>query len=65
MLRVKVFDEEHELDLEETMNLFLETLHEKQVKSVQYEVSVANDLATDEQVFCYSAMIVYHTTEDE
>ena len=41
-MQVKLFDEEHELDLEDAINAFLNR-HPQQ----------------EEQIFCFSAMIVY------
>lgn len=57
-VRVKLFDEEHEQDLEEKMNDFLESMEESRLIEIKYEQSVCiND--EDEQIFCFSAMIVY------
>lgn len=55
-LRVKVIDESHELDLESSINKFLSEL-EGDVIDIKYQVSVA--LYRDEQIFCFSAMIIY------
>ena len=54
-MKVKVFDEEHEKDLEEAINEFLDG--EVEVIDIKYQVSVA--LYRDEQIFCFSAMIIY------
>jgi Sporulation protein Cse60 len=58
MLKVAVFDEEHEKDLEEEINQFLENLNEHQIKDIKYSVSVTTD-DDDEQIYCYSALIMY------
>ncbi len=55
-MKVKVFDESHERDLEEAINSFLEEL-EGEVFDIKYQVSVA--LFSEEQVYCFSAMIIY------
>lgn len=54
-MKVKVFDESHEKDLEESINSFLEEGHD--VIDIKYEVSVA--IFSEEQVYCFSAMILY------
>lgn len=58
MLQVKLFDEEHELDLEEAINEFLST-HQPKIHSIHYQVAAAPDREEDGTVFCFSAMIVY------
>ena len=55
-MKVKVIDESHELDLESSVNKFLQEL-EGDVIDIKYQVSVA--LYRDEQIFCFSAMIIY------
>lgn len=58
MLKVKIFDEEHEIDLEEKINDFLCTIDESQFKEIKYEVACLDD-EEEGQVYCFSAMIVY------
>lgn len=58
MLKVKLFDEQHEEDLEEVMNAFLAELADNCVKDIHYQVAVAIE-DEEEQVFCFSAMIIY------
>lgn len=58
MLQVAVFDEEHEKDLEEEINLFLVDLEDNQVKDIKYSVSLTID-EDGEQIYCYSAMVLY------
>ena len=53
-MRVKLFDCEHEKDLEECVNEFIE---EKEVIDIKYQVSVA--INGEEQIYCFSAMIIY------
>ena len=53
-MKVKVFDESHELDLEVAINNFLEGVEE--VFDIKFSVSVA---VSEEQIYCFSAMIVY------
>jgi len=56
-LKVKIFDESHELDLEEAINEFLETIEEKDLIEIRYAVSTMYDFK--EQIYCYSALILY------
>ena len=56
-MKVKIFDEEDEKDLECDINEFLEDLN-GEVVDIKYQVSVG--VFSDEQVFCFSAMIVYY-----
>ena len=55
-MKVKIFDEEDEKDLESDINVFLSEL-EGEVIDIKYQVSVS--VFSDEQVFCFSAMIIY------
>ena len=54
-MRVKVFDESHEKDLEDSINNFLEEGHD--VIDIKYEVSVS--VFSEEQIYCFSALIMY------
>ncbi|MGM7720784.1 sporulation protein Cse60 [Metabacillus sp. Hm71] len=58
MLKVAVFDEEHEKDLEEEINHFLAELDDNQVKDIKYSVTLTID-DDGEQLYCYSALILY------
>lgn len=57
MYKVKVFDESHERDLEAKVNTFLSTLGNKEVIDIKYEVAIT--MFSDEQIYCFSAMILY------
>ncbi len=57
IMKVKIFDEEDEKDLENDINEFLEDL-DGEVVDIKYQVSVG--VFSEEQVFCFSAMIVYY-----
>lgn len=59
MIQVKVFDHEHEKDLETEMNIFLEKLDEKKLLDIKYNVAVIPEELEEEQIYCFSAMIVY------
>lgn len=56
MMKVKIFDETHEKDLEKAINDFL-TEKEVEVVDIKYEVSVA--IFSEEQIYCFSALIMY------
>ncbi len=57
-MKVKIFDEAHEKDLEEDINDFLDELEDdKEVIDIKYEVSTS--IFSEEQVYCFSAMIIY------
>ena len=55
-MKVKVFDESHEKDLEAAINEFLEDF-EGDIIDIKYQVAVS--VFSEEQVYCFSAMIVY------
>lgn len=56
-MKVKVFDAEDEKDLESDINNFLEDF-EGEVIDIKYQVGVS--IFSEEQVFCFSAMVVYY-----
>lgn len=53
-MKVKIFDENHELDLEEDINKFIV---DKEIMEIKYNVAVA--ISGEDQIYCYSAMIIY------
>jgi len=55
-MMVKVFDEEHESDLEKSINNFLTSL-EGEVIDIKFSVTIG--ISGEEQIFCFSALIVY------
>lgn len=55
-MKVKVFDESHEADLEKSVNQFLETC-EGEIVDIKYQVAIS--VFSEEQIYCFSAMIVY------
>ena len=57
IMKVKIFDEEDEKDLESDINDFLADL-DGEVIDIKYQVSVG--VFSEEQGFCFSAMIVYY-----
>ena len=54
-MKVKIFDESHEKDLENYVNDFLQTVPE--VVDIKYSTSLG--ISGEEQIYCFSAMIIY------
>ena len=55
-MKVKVIDEECEKDLETSVNEFLTS--DIDVLDIKYQVAVG--INGEEQIYCFSAMIIYH-----
>lgn len=55
-MKVKVFDEGHESDLERAVNTFLEDCT-GEIIDIKYQVAIS--VFSEEQVYCFSAMIIY------
>lgn len=55
-MKVKIFDESHELDLEKAINNFLLN-KEIEVFDIKYQLAITT--YGDDQIYCFSAMIVY------
>ena len=58
-MKVKVIDESHEKDLEYSVNEFLSS---KDMDVIDIKFQVSSFGLGEEQIFCFSAMIIY--TED-
>ena len=54
-MKVKIFDESHEKDLERDINLFLE----EEIDVIKIEFQTAIGIYSNEQIYCFSAMIIY------
>ena len=54
-MKVKIFDEEDEKDLEDKVNDYLEEI-EREVIDIKYQVAVS--IFGEEQIYCFSAMII-------
>lgn len=62
MLKVKLFDEEHEEDLEIVINDFL--LDKKYQNIIDIKYSLSTMISKDnEQIYCYSAMVIYNDND--
>ena len=56
-MKVKIFDESHEKDLEESINNYIK---EKEIKDIiDIKFSVSTSLYADEQIYCFSALLMY------
>ncbi|NLG82038.1 MAG: sporulation protein Cse60 [Bacilli bacterium] len=62
-IKVKIFDEEHEKDLEESLNGFLEKIDEKDLIDIKFQIS--NFYDNREQIYCYAAMVIYRDKKKE
>ena len=56
-MKVKIFDEEHELDLEETINAFIEKNPQINIISIQFQT--CGFAFEQEQIYCFSALLLY------
>ena len=56
-VKVIIFDETHEKDLEEDINNFLIDNETIEIIDIKYQVSVS--MFSEEQIYCFSAMIIY------
>lgn len=53
-MKVKVIDEAHEEDLERSVNAFISNV---EVIDIKFQVSTS--IFGEEQIYCFSAMIIY------
>lgn len=53
-MKVKIIDEGHEKDLESAVNEFIK---DKEIIDIKFQVAVG--VFAEEQIFCFSAMILY------
>lgn len=62
-LKVKLFDEDHEGDLQDKINEFLAKLSDDQLIDIKYQVATMYDYKS--QVYCFSAMVIYKEKKDD
>ncbi|MEG2506630.1 MAG: sporulation protein Cse60 [Longicatena sp.] len=60
LIQVKAFDEEHEDDLSDSINDFLDDNEDIQVLDIKYAIALSQD-EEEENVFCFSALLIYST----
>ena len=56
-MKVKLFDEAHELDLEASVNKFLSDF-DGEIIDIKYQVALG--ISGEEQIYCFSAMVIYN-----
>ena len=56
-MKIKVFDESHEKDLEEAINNFIKEKEIKDIIDIKYSVSAS--IYGEEQIYCFSALLMY------
>ena len=61
-MKVKIFDEEHEKDLEEDINKFLE---ENNPEVIDIKLSNSCCMYGEEQIYCFTALIMYTEIKEE
>lgn len=57
IMKVKIFDLEHEVDLEKSINKFLD---ENDIDVIDIKYQVAISVCGEDQLYCFSAMIIYN-----
>ena len=57
MIKVKIFDEAHESDLQKLINNFLMS-NNCDIMDIQFRTAVS--VFGEEQIYCFSAMIIYN-----
>ncbi|MCL1990644.1 MAG: sporulation protein Cse60 [Defluviitaleaceae bacterium] len=62
-VKVKIFDEEHDKDLEEAVNGFLKGVTSDCLIDIKYQLSHFSD--GPGQIYSYSAMIIYKKKESQ
>ena len=58
-MKVMIFDESHEKDLQDSINAFLKD-EEKEIVDMKYQVAMMIDPRSLEQIYSFSCMIVYN-----
>ena len=58
MIQVKLFDEEHEKDLEKVVNDFLKTKDYSTIIDIKYQFC-SFSTKDNEQIYSYTAMVIY------
>lgn len=56
-MKVKIFDETHEKDLENSLNGFLNS-GDFDIIDIKFQVAIA--VSGEEQIYCFSALVIYH-----
>ncbi len=59
-MKVKIFDESHEEDLNEDINKFIK---EENPNIIDIKYSISTSIYSEEQIYCFSALIMYEEQE--
>lgn len=59
MVQIKVFDEEHEDDLTEVVNVWLQEHADIRLLDIKFSTAVSD--FEEEQIYCFSAMVIFST----
>lgn len=57
-MKVRLFDEAHEKDLEASINEFIE---DKKIIDIKYQVAIG--MFSEEQIYCFSALVMYEEAD--
>jgi len=55
-MKVKIFDEESEIDLQSDINMFLDN---DDIEVFDIKFSTSSCIYSNEQIYCFSALIIY------
>lgn len=58
IMKVKLFDESDEIDLQNNINRFI-TDNDVSIIDIKYQVAIG--IFSEEQIYCFSAMVIYET----
>lgn len=61
-MKVKVIDEEHERDLEDSINNFIK---ENSIDIIDIKLSSSCSIYGEEQIYCFTALIMYMEISDK
>jgi len=56
-MKVKLFDESHEKDLEVAINKFLSEQENINIIDIKFQTAIS--VFSEEQIYCFSAMVIY------
>ena len=62
IMKVKIIDEEHEKDLENGINKFIK---ENKIDIIDIKMNTACSLYGEEQIYCFTALIMYEEIKEE
>lgn len=61
-MKVKTFDEAHEKDLENSINSFISN---EDIEIIDIKFAVSASIYSEEQIYCFSALILYKTKNSQ